>query len=223
MGSHSAIITRLLVLILAITVRQTTAIDAKASHYPGNLSGGNCMLTSYTIPSGMFGTAISNSNYDSSNMCGVCLNVKGPNGNMKVMVVDNCHECPQNKLDLFEDGFSNIGDLNAGIIDVDWEVTSCGITEPLKLRNKDGTSKSWFSMQVFNSNQQVKSLDVSTDGGATWQGTTRRPYNYFEKTSGGGFGADSLTVRVTCVGGGQVMMSNVGVAGGSSFTASGNC
>ncbi|TLD19848.1 hypothetical protein PspLS_09597 [Pyricularia sp. CBS 133598] len=223
MSSHSTIITRLLVLTLAITARQTAAVNGKASHYSGNLPGGNCMLTSYTIPAGMFGTAIANSNYDSSSMCGVCLNVNGPSGSMKVMVVDNCPECPPNKLDLFEDGFSNIGDFNAGIVDVDWEVTPCGITEPLKLRNKDGTSKYWFSMQVFNSNQQVQSLDVSTDGGATWQPTTRRPYNFFEKTSGGGFGADSVTVRVTCAGGGQVTMENVGVAGGSSFTAPGNC
>lgn len=86
MASHSAIITRLLVLILAITVRQTAAVNGKASHYGGNLSGGNCMLTSYTIPAGTFGTAIAISNYDNSNMCGVCLNVKGPSGSMKVMV-----------------------------------------------------------------------------------------------------------------------------------------
>ncbi|TLS30453.1 hypothetical protein PpBr36_02463 [Pyricularia pennisetigena] len=223
MDSHYAIISRLLVLILAIAVRQTAAVNAKASHYEGNLSGGNCMLTSYTIPAGIFGTAISNSNYDSSSMCGVCLTVKGPNGSMKAMVVDSCPDCTPNKLDLFSDGFRSIGDLNAGIIDVDWEVTSCGITEPLKVRNKDGTSKHWFSMQVYDSNQQVKSLDVSTDGGATWQQTTRRPYNFFEKTSGGGFGADSITVRVTCAGGGQVTIENVGVAGGSGFTASGNC
>lgn len=70
----------------ALLATPSAAVEGKASFYGGNLSGGNCMLTSYTLPAGVFGTAIAGPNYEGSAMCGVCINVKGPNGSMKVMV-----------------------------------------------------------------------------------------------------------------------------------------
>ncbi|KAL8285819.1 hypothetical protein RB597_002749 [Gaeumannomyces tritici] len=211
-------------LMMALLAAPASAVNGKASFYGGNLAGGNCLLTSYTLPAGIFGTAIAGPNYESSGMCGVCLNVKGPKGSMKAMVVDSCPGCPTNQLDLFQNGFPNIGDRNAGVVPVSWDVTPCGIKEPLKVRNKDGTSRFWFAMQVFNSDKKVTALDVSTDGGRTWQPTARRDYNFFEKPGGGGgFGADAVTVRVTCAGGGTVTMQNVGMTSGATFTAAGNC
>lgn len=92
------------------------------------------------------------------------------------------------------------------------------------MRNKDGTSRYWFAMQVVHSDKKVTALDVSTDGGRTWQPTARREYNFFEKPGGGGgFGADAVTVRVTCAGGGSVTLQNVGMTSGATFTAAGNC
>lgn len=43
-----------------------------------------------------------------------------------------------------------------------------------------------FEMQLLNRNQPVTSLDVSSDGGKTWQGTVRKDYNYFQKAGRGG-------------------------------------
>ena len=76
-------------------------------------------------------------------------------------------------------------------------------------------------MQVLNNNQPVMALEVSTNGGVTWQGTSRRDYNYFE--TGGGFGTDTLSGRVSCSNGGKVVLSHVRVNGNTQFTASGNC
>jgi len=80
-----------------------------------------------------------------------------------------------------------------------------------------------FSMQVINANHAVSALQVSTNAGQTWQTTTRRDYNYFEKPDGGGFGTDTVTLRVTCENGGTVTLQGVGVNGGSTVRASGNC
>ncbi len=78
-------------------------------------------------------------------------------------------------------------------------------------------------MQALNSNQPVRSLEVSTDGGRNWKSTTRQDYNYFQKSDGGGFLADRLSVRVTCTNGRQVTASNIDPASTAHYSTSGNC
>ena len=80
-----------------------------------------------------------------------------------------------------------------------------------------------FSMQAYNSNLPIASLEVSADGGKTWQATVRQDFNYFQKSDGSGVGVDRFEVRVTCTNGRQVTVSNVDAASTSNYQASGNC
>lgn len=96
----------------------------------------------------------------------------------------------------------------------------CGISSPLVLHNKSGTSAYWFSMQVVNANEAIETLEVSTDGGSTWQSTTRTDYNFFENSSG--FGTDTVDVRVTGSSGTTVTVNDVSVESDSKTTASSN-
>ncbi|KLP22991.1 putative extracellular cellulase CelA/allergen Asp F7-like [Fusarium fujikuroi] len=58
-----------------------------STHYGGNVSGGNCGFVSYTIPSGIYGTAFSGPNWDNAGVCGNCIEVTGPTGKkIKAMV-----------------------------------------------------------------------------------------------------------------------------------------
>lgn len=99
-------------------------------------------------------------------------------------------------------------------------MVACPISTPLQLHNKDGTSQYWFAMQVVNAKEPVQKLEVSTDGGKTWQGTTRSDYNFFENSSG--FGTTTVDVKITSTTGSVVTVNNVGVASGSLITASSN-
>ena len=56
----------------------------------------------------------------------------------------------------FTDAFAKLADPSKGIINVDWDFVPCGITSPIQLKNKSGTSKFWFSMQVMNANVAVE-------------------------------------------------------------------
>ncbi|TDZ28533.1 Expansin-YoaJ [Colletotrichum spinosum] len=199
------------------------ATSAVATWYGGNLDGGNCIFTGYTLPSGVLGTALSYTNYNGN--CGTCLNVKGHKGNtIKVMVVDKCPQgCKAGQLDLFPDAFAKLDDPNKGQTNIQWEQVPCGITTPLVVRNKEGTSKYWFSVQVLNHNYPVTKLEASTDSGKTWKPTVRQDYNYWQKSSGDGFNADTVSVRVTCSNGKQVVISNVGTKEKAQFKALGNC
>jgi hypothetical protein len=75
-------------------------------------------------------------------------------------------------------------------------------------------------MQVVNANDAVTALEVSTDGGSSWQSTTRATYNFFENSSG--FGSDTVDVRVTGASGTKVVVKDVKVSGGVEVTASSN-
>ncbi|KAL6708153.1 hypothetical protein ACN47E_003337 [Coniothyrium glycines] len=193
----------------------------KATYYGGNVDGGMCSFTGYTIPSGLYGTALSDSNWAGAGNCGACVEVTGPAGNkITAMVVDQCPGCGPNHLDLFPTAFSKLDNPNKGIIDVSWDIVPCGITTPIVLKNKEGTSKYWFSMQVMNSNVVVSKLEVSTDGGKSWKSTTRKEYNFFENPSG--FGTDTVDVKVTSSTGSSIIVKDVSIQAQSTKTAGSN-
>ena len=195
--------------------------SGKATFYGGNVSGGMCSFTGYKIPSSLFGTALSDSNWSGGASCGTCVSVTGPNGaKVTAMVVDQCPGCGPNHLDLFPDAFAKLASPSAGEIPVSWEEVPCGITSPIMLKNKSGTSPYWFSMQVMNANVRVTKLDVSTDGGKTWKPTTRKEYNFFENPAG--FGTQTVDVRVTSAGGKTIVVKGVDVKPDSLKTAGSN-
>ncbi|OHE99526.1 rare lipoprotein A [Colletotrichum orchidophilum] len=195
--------------------------QGRSTFYGGNLSGGTCSFTNYTIPSGLYGTAFSGQVWDSAAHCGACIKVTGPNGNsITAMIVDECPECDEGHLDLFQNAFTQLGTVSEGVISTSYEFVQCGITSPIRLHNKTGTSANWFSMQVVNPNEPVAKLEVSTDGGRTWQATNRQPYNFFEKPSG--FKTDTVDVRVTSESGKTIIVNSVSVAENLATDASSN-
>lgn len=197
----------------------TGTYSGTSTFYGGNLSGGNCMFNNYTLPSGLYGTAYSGAVWNNAAKCGACIEVTGPTHTITAMIVDQCPECAQGHLDLFPDAFTAVGGTD-GTVSTSYKFVECGITSPIVVRNKEGTSNSWFSMQVINHNQPVKSLEVSTNGGSSWQATTRRDYNYFEQASG--FGVDWMKVRVTSTTGEQIIVSRVNSTANACFTAASN-
>jgi len=78
-------------------------------------------------------------------------------------------------------------------------------------------------MQVLDANYPVLGLEVSTDNLRTWQTAVRKDYNYFEKADSGGYGQDSLVVRITCSNGRQVIMPDVPQTSKTRVLAPVNC
>ncbi|KAI1068936.1 hypothetical protein LB507_006434 [Fusarium sp. FIESC RH6] len=195
------------------------SVSGSSTFYGGNLSGGNCMFTTYTLPAGIMGTAFSGQKWDSAANCGACIEVTGPSGTVKAMIVDKCPECDPGHLDLFPDAFKAVGGTN-GIVKTSYKFVECGITTPLVLHNKSGTSANWFSIQVVNANEPVKSVEVSTDGGKTWSKTERKEYNFFENPSG--FGKESVDVKITSSTGKTVVVNKVGVTPDAQYKAKAN-
>jgi expansin len=60
---------------------QSRSVPGEATFYGGNLHGGACLFSTYTLPSGLYGTAISDTNWVTARNCGACVQVTGPAGN----------------------------------------------------------------------------------------------------------------------------------------------
>ena len=79
----------LLTTLLDFTARipSAVAMNGIATYYGGNTAGGNCMFSSYSLPSGVYGTALAGPTWNSAAQCGACVRVTGPQGNsIKAMV-----------------------------------------------------------------------------------------------------------------------------------------
>ncbi|THX31145.1 barwin-like endoglucanase [Aureobasidium pullulans] len=197
------------------------ALTGEATFYGGNTSGGQCSFTEYTLPSGVYGTALSDSNWSNAANCGACVSVKGPNGkSITAMITDQCPGCGTNHLDLYENAFTQLAAKSAGIINVSWDYVACPITSPLSIHMKSGVSQYWFSAQVVNAKRRTTKLEVSTDSGKTWKAAARTTYNFFEISSGSG--ATSAWIRVTSETGSTVTVKNVSQAGDVRATATAN-
>ena len=59
----------------------SASVSGQATFYGGNVAGGACSFSTYTLPSNIFGTALSDSNWANSASCGACVSVTGPAGN----------------------------------------------------------------------------------------------------------------------------------------------
>lgn len=197
------------------------SLNGEATFYGGNTQGGACSFSTYTIPSGLYGTALSSSNWDNSGNCGGCVAVTYGGKTVKAMIVDECPGCGDNHLDLFPGAFDELADASKGVIDVSWDYVPCDtISSPLEIHLKSGVSEYWFSAQVVNAKRRTASMEVSTDQGATWKSTTRKDYNFFEISSG--VGASTAWIRVTSHVGTTVTVKDVSMTSDAVTTASAN-
>lgn len=172
------------------------SLSGQATYYGGNVHGGTCSFSTYNLPNGLYGTALSDSNWANSGNCGGCVKVSHGGKSITAMIVDQCPGCGPNHLDLFPDAFAALAPPSQGVIGVTWDYVKCPhISGPLSIHMKSGVSQYWFSAQVVGANRRTAKMEVSTDAGRTWRGTQRTTYNFFEIASG--VGAQSAWIRVT--------------------------
>ncbi|MEQ4305561.1 expansin EXLX1 family cellulose-binding protein [Plantactinospora sp. B6F1] len=171
----------------------TTVYKGTASHYDGGSSGGNCSLPG--PPANRLYVALGSGQYAGSAACGSFLDVTGPKGTVRVMVLDRCAGCPNDKIDLSRQAFAKIADLSQGIVPVRYRaVVDPPLPGPLTFRLKSGVSRYWFAVQIGNHGNPVTSVAVKR-AGAAWRAAKRGSDNYW--VIDGGMGPGPYSIRVT--------------------------
>ena len=121
--------------------------------------------------------AMDDAEYDNAAVCGECVSITGPKGQLTVRVVDRCPGCEVGHLDLSQEAFAKLADVSLGHVPVTWNVVECDVTGNLEYRYKDGVSQYWFALQVENSKLPLESLEIQQNG--AWVNVERQSYNYF--------------------------------------------
>ena len=216
------------VVALAVGMSQATGTRACASVLPagqaqqaGEVSG---IATHYVLQSlpncsypsppadGLF-VALSPGEYDSAAACGGYLEVHGPDGSVRVEVIDQCPGCGAGHIDLSEAAFSAIAPLNAGLVDVTYQpLVNPSLSGPISLLVKQGSSQYWLALLAMNTGNPLASVQVRSESGGGWYSLVRASYNYWVAQSGVGTGP--FTVRLTDTQGHVVTVQGIALSPG---------
>lgn len=182
-----------------------TVHKGKASHYDGGDSGGNCSFPG--PPANRLYVALGAAQYAGSAACGSFLDVTGPKGTVRVMVLDRCAGCSGSKIDLSRQAFAKIADLSQGIVPVSYRaVVNPPPPGPLTFRLKSGASQWWFAVQVGNHGNPVKSV-AAKRAGSDWRAAKRGSDNYW--VIDGGIGPGPYSIRVVDVYGNEAVATGI--------------
>jgi expansin (peptidoglycan-binding protein) len=161
--------------------------------------------------------AMNQAEWDGSGVCGECVTITGPSGNVTVTIVDLCPDCETGQLDLSQQAFAEIADVSAGRVPITWEVVACNVTGNLEYEIKDGSSQYWTAILVRNTRLPITKLEWLQNG--VWTEIARADYNYFVVASG--VGPDSYQVRVTASDGETLVDTLPPVVAGATVTGGG--
>jgi expansin len=173
--------------------QQAGEVSGTATHYVLQ-SLPNC---SYPSPpaDGLF-VALSPGEYDNAAACGGYLEVHGPDGSVRVEVIDQCPGCAAGHIDLSEAAFSAIAPLNAGQVNVTYQpLVNPSLPGPVSLLVKQGSSQYWLALLAMNTGNPLASVQVQSESGGGWYKLVQASYNYWVAQSGAGAGP--FTVRLT--------------------------
>ena len=146
--------------------------------------------------------AISSSAWDGSAHCGECLEVEGPEGSVRVRITDVCPSCPFD-LDLSEQAFDAIANLDDGVAQVSWRRVACPVDGPLVFRFQ-GSNPWYYKIQVREHPHGITSM-AFFDGSA-YQPMVRTIDNHFEASASD---VGNVQVRVTATTG-ETLVQHIG-------------
>jgi len=166
-------------------------------------SSGNCSLPVET--NDYYHCAINDSQYDNSNACGAFVKVTGPGGSVVLKVVDRCPECLPGDIDMTQEAFSEIANIEDGRVLISWKFVPANYSDSIKINLKEGSSEFWTAIQFRNIEHSIVSMEYQKQD-ESWQLVNRAIFNFFIEESG----IPSPTpLRVTSILGEQLIFENV--------------
>jgi expansin (peptidoglycan-binding protein) len=150
--------------------------------------------------------AMNTTDYETSRACGASVLVRAANGkSVTVRITNECPlPCAPGQLDLSQEAFAKLADLEVGRIPITWQLLSPATSDTLSIRYKTGSSAYWCGIQVLGHRNPITHLEVET--GAGWRQLPRTEYNYFLSADGGGCGK---AIRITDIYGERLTVTGI--------------
>jgi len=204
-----------------ITTQATPSGDGpvragEATYYTGADGSGNCMFD--PTPSDLMVAAMNHTDYNNAALCGAFVDITGPQGSVRVRIVDRCPECAAGDIDLSPEAFARIADLVRGRVPITWRIVSPDLSGPIRYRFKEGSSQWWTAVQIRNHRNPIAKLEYRNAAGQ-FIAVPRTEYNYFVATAG--MGPGPYHFRVTDMYGNVLTDSSIPLQVGVELAGSG--
>ncbi|KAG7377136.1 hypothetical protein PHYPSEUDO_012129 [Phytophthora pseudosyringae] len=123
--------------------------------------GGSCSarMAPYGLNSSLF-VAMNYDQYYDSSSCSRCLSITGERGTVTAFVADLCFECGTSNLDLNAATWATVVGGDPRIATITWRFTPCP-DEQEKFCWKEGSNAQWFALQVPNSRDGIKAMEIN--------------------------------------------------------------
>lgn len=144
-----------------------------ATYYNANGTG----ACSFDVSTDLNIGAMNAVDYGNSEVCGSCVELTGPKGNLTIKIVDLCPECKKGDIDLSQEAFTQIANLEEGRVDITWEYVPCETNQNIIYHTKEGSNVWWVAFQIRNNKIPVKKMELFTNN--QWIELERTDYNYF--------------------------------------------
>ncbi|KAB2345118.1 expansin EXLX1 family cellulose-binding protein [Actinomadura rudentiformis] len=129
-------------------------------------------------PSGYY-VSLSEEEFGRASLCGSYLEVAGPEGVVRVQVVDRCRACAPGRLDLSERAFSRIGDRREGVVQVRYRLVHDPRPVPrLAVRVKPGSTRIWLALLVLGHGNPISRVELRA-AGRDWRAMRRGVDNHW--------------------------------------------
>lgn len=164
---------------------------------------GNCSFEA--TPHDLDVGAMNHTDYANSAVCGSCVEVTGPNGSVRIRIVDRCPECAPGDIDLSREAFAKIAEPRLGRVPIQWHFVPCEVESGVAYHFKEGSNPWWLAVQVRNHRHPVVKFEYQRGG--AFHEARRESYNYFVIDDG--LGQGPYTFRITDVTGQQLVSQGV--------------
>ena len=138
--------------------------NAVATFYDPYDEGGSC---GFGVPK-MYGAAIDDKLYNKGEKCGICYELVGPKGAVKLMVNNFDPEDPVGNedwphFDCHKNTFEKIADEKWGILNVTWRMVACGHEGNIQINTFEEAHEFYYSFVVSNHEIGLKHVYYSSN------------------------------------------------------------
>ncbi|WP_196814406.1 expansin EXLX1 family cellulose-binding protein [Nocardia sp. BMG111209] len=159
------------------------------------------------LPADGFYVGLPTDEFDGGALCGATMDLTGPLGSVRAVVVDRCPGCAAHQYDVSTAAFGRIANRTAGVADVRVaRVHNPNPAPDLMYRVESGSSSDWLGLLVAETGNPVSRVEIRATAGGATHTLTRGIDNWFTSS---GAGSGPFTAVVTDTDGHQVQVPGI--------------
>ncbi|MBF6327855.1 expansin EXLX1 family cellulose-binding protein [Nocardia transvalensis] len=189
--------------------RRDPPVDGQARYYTFNQ---NVSCSFPELPMDGYYVGVPTEEYAGGAACGAHVDVEGPLGSVRAVVVDRCPGCKPHQYDLSTAAFTRVADRHSGVASIRLSRVHDPVPPPeLVYRVQDGSSPAWLGLVFADTGNPLSRVEIRPESGGRGHTLIRGMDNYWTVS---GAGPGPFVALVTDSEGHQVLVPGITVTPG---------